>query len=47
MSVMNSLKLVNTDKEIRDQDLELTELEGALIAKNIIFQKIFQLPKSR
>ena len=32
---------------IPDQELNLTELEGALIAKNIIFQKIYQLPKSR
>ena len=27
--------------------MELTELEGNLIAKNIVFMKIFQLPKSR
>ena len=47
MSSMNGLKLKETDKEIQDQDLQLTELEGALIAKNIIFQKIYQLPKSR
>ena len=47
MSVMNGLKLEETDEHIRNQGLQLTELEGALIAKNIIFQKIFQLPKSR
>ena len=47
MCVMNGLKLIDTDKELCEQNLELTELEGALIAKNIIFQKIFQLPKSR
>ena len=47
MCVMNGLKLRDTDKELCEQNLELTELEGALIAKNIIFQKIFQLPKSR
>ena len=47
MSTMNGLKLKETDNEIRDQELELTELEGALISKNIIFQKIYQLPKSR
>ena len=47
MCVMNNLKLVDTDKDLLEQNLELTELEGALIAKNIIFQKIFQLPKSR
>ena len=33
--------------EKQDENLTLTELEGALIAKNIIFQKIRQLPKSR
>ena len=27
--------------------MKLTELEGSLIAKNLIFQKIYQLPKSR
>ena len=47
MSTENGLKLVETDKEIKHQNLELTELEGALIAKNILFQKIYQLPKSR
>ena len=47
MSIKNGLKLTESDKEIREQRLELTELEGALIAKNIIFQKIYQLPKSR
>ena len=47
MSTMNGLKLAETDEEIRAQGLNLTELEGALIAKNIIFQKIYQLPKSR
>ena len=30
-----------------DPEMELTELEGNLIAKNIVFVKIFQLPKSR
>ena len=40
MSTMNGLNLKETDKQIHDQDLQLTELEGALIAKNIIFQKI-------
>ena len=47
MSILNGLKLNETDKEIKEQDLQLTELEAALIAKNIIFQKIYQLPKSR
>ena len=42
MSAMNGLKVHEQDPE-----LELTELEGNLIAKNIVFMKIFQLPKSR
>ena len=46
-SVMNNLQLHETDAELKEQDLELTELEAALISKNIIFQKIFQLPRSR
>ena len=47
MSSLNGLTLTETDEEIKKQKLELTELEGALISKNILFQKIFQLPKSR
>ena len=31
----------------QDPELELTELEGNLISKRIVFMKIFQLPKSR
>ena len=33
--------------KIEDGDLKLTELENNLIARNIIFQKIHKLPKSR
>ena len=40
MSAMNGLQLHETDKMIEDEGLQLTELEGALIAKTIIFQKI-------
>ena len=47
MSTKNGLMLEETDKMLKEQNLDLTELEGALIAKNIIFQKIYQLPKSR
>ena len=47
MSAMNGLQLIETDEMIAKEGLKLTELEGALIAKSIIFQKIFQLPKSR
>ena len=46
-SVKNSLKLDETDNDVKEQNLVLTELEGALIAKTIIFQKIFLLAKSR
>ena len=46
-SFKNSLELHYTDAELKKEDLWLTELEGSLIAQNIIFQKIFQLPKSR
>ena len=42
MAAANGLDVVTIDK-----DLELTELENNLIAKRILFQKIFQLPKSR
>ena len=33
--------------DIMDDDLKLTELENNLIVRNIIFQKIHKLPKSR
>ena len=47
MSVMNNLQLHETDEHLRQNDLMMTELEGYLIAKNLIFQKIFLLPRSR
>ena len=47
MSVNNGLKLYESDESLKEQQLNMTELEGALISKNIIFQKIYQLPKSR
>ena len=47
MSAMNRLQLSESDAKIKEQGLDLTELEGALIAKTIIFQKIYQLLKSR
>ena len=46
-SVMNNLQLSQTDKQLEDEGLVLTELENSLIASRIIFQKIFLLPKSR
>ena len=44
---MNNLQLYDTDKELKDQDLLLTELEATLCAKSIIFQKLVLLRKSR
>ena len=46
-SAMNGLRLKQTDKQIEDEGLSLSELENSLIAPRIIFQKIFLLPKSR
>ena len=45
--VMNSLQLNDTDAQLREQDLWLTELEASLISINLIFHKIFTLPRSR
>ena len=46
MSVLNGLSMIDfTDTE--GNKIDLSELEATLIAKNIIFMKIFQLPKSR
>ena len=42
MAATNGLKVYK-----HDQELELTKLKGNMIAKRIIFMKIFQLPKSR
>ena len=44
MSAANNLRLLKLGKE---EDICLTELENNLIAQNLIFQKVFQLPKSR
>ena len=43
MAAMNNLQIT----PVTDPLLQLTELEGALIAKHLIFEKIIQLPKSR
>ena len=43
----NHLELHESESMLKSQDLMLTELEGALIARSIIFMKIFLLPKSR
>ena len=39
-SAMNSLILYETDSELKAQDLRLTELEGSLIAQNLLFLMI-------
>ena len=44
MSNMNNLQIFDTSGF---EELKLTELENCMIALNIIFQKIFKLPKSR
>ena len=46
MSTKNGLDIVDL-KDSNGNKLELSELEATLIAKNIIFMKIFHLPKSR
>ena len=46
MSTRNGLDIVDL-KDNNGNKLELSELEATLIAKNIIFMKIFHLPKSR
>ena len=43
MSATNGLEVVTID----DNNLDLSELENNLIAKTLLFQKIYQLPKSR
>ena len=44
MATANGLALVDLQD---DPDLRLSEMENNLIAKRILFQKIFQLPRSR
>ena len=46
-SVMNGLKIDMTDKERKERGLDLTEFEGSLVARQLMFQKIFLMPKSR
>ena len=47
MCMKNGLKLTETEQSIKDQGLWLTELEGSMIARRIVFLKVFLLPKSR
>ena len=47
MRVLNNLQLHYTDEQLRELGLKLTELEAVLVAPNILFQKIYELPKSR
>ena len=44
MANQNNLQLSDNSKY---PELDLTEVENSLIARNLIFQKIYQLPKSR
>ena len=44
MSRMNELELLDISQY---PELQLSELENSMIALNLIFQKVFQLPKSR
>ena len=44
MSNQNNLQLIDLSNY---EELHLTELENSMIALNIIFQKVFKLPKSR
>ena len=44
MSNQNNLQLMDLSHY---EELHLTELENSMIALNIIFQKVFKLPKSR
>ena len=44
MSHKNNLQLIDLSNY---EELHLTELENSMIALNIIFQKVFKLPKSR
>ena len=46
-SVMNGLKIDMTNKERKERGLDLTEFEGSLVARQLMFQKIFLMPKSR
>ena len=46
MSTRNGLDIVDL-KDSNGNKIELSELEATLIAKNILFMKIFHLPKSR
>ena len=46
-SVMNGLQLQETDQDLKDQNLMLTDLEAAMVSQRIIFQMIRLLPKSR
>ena len=46
LSVMNGLEIVKlTDSN--GENIKLTDLEAALVAKTVLFMKIYQLPRSR
>ena len=45
--IKNGLEIQKTIEDLKSEDLILTDLEGSLIARSILFMKIFQLPTSR
>ena len=45
--VNNRLEITETEKKLKSKDLLLTDLEGSLIAKTLLFMKIFLLPVTR
>ena len=45
-SVMNGLKM-ETSKQREEKGMDLTDFESSLVAKKLMFQKIFMLPGSR
>ena len=47
MIILNNLQMHHTSQQLKDLGLQLTELEAVLISPNILFQKLYELPKSR
>ena len=46
-SVMNGLQLQETDQQLREQNLMLTDIEAAMVAPLVAYQIIRKLPKSQ
>jgi len=45
--VNNGLEITETEEKLKTENLILTDLEGSLIAKTLLFMKIFLLPVTR